>query len=268
MMLTDTTTFTTIVEVNPPQLPNMQHLLLDGVWEHVLVTDNVFGKIRVSPYAFAARITHDVPSVAPTVVVSTRDRNILAIESEVRGALGNGVDSFFVVVGDTYPQVDHLADHYEIVEHLRELQEEMPAFEVGMPTRLRRWQYRRRIELGAQFFVAGPVLEPGVVAEAVDRLEPADGDPPVYLSLIPPFSPGWVARAEDWGAVPVTDGFRRRLTEIAEADRRRFAWEQAVATARRSEEVGFAGVVLMGLRYSTVVDEAPRAWKESTARST
>ena len=46
----------------------------------------------------------------PTVVVSTRDRNILAIESEVRGALGNGVDSFLVVVGDTLPQVDHLAE--------------------------------------------------------------------------------------------------------------------------------------------------------------
>ena len=69
------------------------------------VTDNPFGQVRVSPYAYAARITHDSPNVRPTVVVSTRDRNILAIESEVRGALGNGVDSFLVVVGDTFPRL-------------------------------------------------------------------------------------------------------------------------------------------------------------------
>ncbi len=260
-MLTAKTEFTTIVEVNPPALPNMQHLLLDGVWRHVLVTDNVFGRIRVSPYAFAARITHDVPSVHPTVVVSTRDRNILAIESEVRGALGNGVDSFFVVVGDTYPQVDHLADHYEIVRHLRALQDQMPAFEVGMPTRLRRWQLERRVAVGAQFFLAGPVLDPGVVAEAAELLDLRADDPPVYLSVIPPFSPGWVARTEQWGAVPVTDRLRARLEGLGGTDRRRFAWEQAAEVARAAEEVGFAGVVLMGLKYSTVVDEAAQAWR-------
>ncbi len=262
-MLTAKTEFTTIVEINPPQLPNMQHLLLDGVWDHVLVTDNVFGKIRVSPYAFAARITHDVPSVHPTVVVSTRDRNILAIESEVRGALGNGVDSFFVVVGDTYPQVDHLADHYEIVEHLRALQDHMPTFEVGMPTRLRRWQFRRRIEAGAQFFLAGPVMDPTVVGEAADRLGLGAGDPPVYLSIIPPFSPGWVARTEEWGAVPVGDRLRARLGDIEPGDRRRFAWEQAAEVARVAEDSGFAGVVLMGLKYETVVDEAAQAWRKA-----
>ena len=40
--------------------------------ESCAVTDNVFGRIRVSPYAFSARITHDTPDVHPTVVVSTR----------------------------------------------------------------------------------------------------------------------------------------------------------------------------------------------------
>ena len=57
-----------VAEVNPPDLPDSSHLLLDRAWANVLITDNVFGKIRVSPYAYAARITHDVPSVHPTVV--------------------------------------------------------------------------------------------------------------------------------------------------------------------------------------------------------
>ena len=80
-MLTTSDEWAEIVEVNPPALLNARHLLLDHAWKRVLITDNAFGKIRVSPYAFAARITHDVPSVTPTVVISTRDRNILAIES-------------------------------------------------------------------------------------------------------------------------------------------------------------------------------------------
>lgn len=262
-MLTARTDWVEIVEVNPPQLPNMRHLLLDGVWGHVLITDNVFGKIRVSPYAFAARITHDVPAVHPTVVVSTRDRNLLAIESEVRGALGNGVDSFLVVVGDTFSHVDHLAHHYEIVEHLRRLQEHLPRFEVGMPTRFRRWQFQKRIDVGAQFFIAGPVMDPNVVAEHAERLAMAPGDPPVYLSVIPPFSPKWAARMERLGAVPAGAALRRRLEAAPAEERRAVGWRAAAEVAARAREVGFAGIVVMGLRYSTVVDEAPRAWREA-----
>ena len=113
------------MEVNPPRLPSMLHSRLRGRWRRVLITDNPFKEVRVSPYAFAARITHDVPDVRPTVVCSTRDRNILAIESEVRGALGNGVDSFLVVQGDMLPEVEHWSNSYEIVEHLRALQEQI-----------------------------------------------------------------------------------------------------------------------------------------------
>jgi len=249
-----------IAEVNPPDLPDSSHLLLDHAWANVLITDNVFGKIRVSPYAYAARITHDVPSVHPTVVVSTRDRNILAIESEVRGALGNGVDSFLVVVGDTMPAVEHMAHHYEIVEHLRYLQGDMPEFEVGMPTRFRRWQYERRIELGAQFFVAGPVLDPASVAPNIDRLERGPSDPPLYLMLIPPFSLDWIGRMEDIGAVPTTAGVKQRFADTPAEGQRQLAWDLALETADAARDAGCAGVILMGLSYPTVIDEAAGVW--------
>jgi 5,10-methylenetetrahydrofolate reductase len=265
-MLTSGKDWVHIAEVNPPALPDMRHLLLEGAWSHALITDNVFGKIRVSPYAFAARITHDVPAVHPTVVVSTRDRNILAIESEVRGALGNGVNSFLVVIGDTMPAVDHLADHYEIVEHLRHLQQRMPAFEVGMPTRFREWQFRRRIGAGAQFFVAGPVLDPATVAENVGRLGLRDDDPPVFLAVIPPFSPRWVDRSEQLGSVPVTEDLRRELTAVPAQQRRAFAWDAAAEAARRAREAGCAGTVLMGLKFDTVVDEAAAEWRTRLGR--
>lgn len=253
-----------IAEVNPPELPDSSHLLLDGAWGNVLITDNAFGKIRVSPFAFAARITHDVPDVHPTVVVSTRDRNILAIESEVRGALGNGVDSFLVVVGDTMPAVEHMAHHYEIVEHLRELQARMPEFEVGMPTRFRRWQYERRMDVGAEFFVAGPVLDPDTIAENVAALGREPGDPPLYLMIIPPFSNSWIDQMEQVGSVPATDALRSRLAEIAEDGRRELAWQSSIECADAAREAGCAGVMIMGLRFDTVVDEAAGVWRSVT----
>jgi 5,10-methylenetetrahydrofolate reductase len=259
-MLTTERSWVDIAEVNPPALPDRGHLLLDGAWRYILVTDNVFGTIRSSPYAHAARIAHDLPGVHPTVVVSTRDRNILAIESEVRGALGNGVDSFLVVIGDTVPAVEHLSDHLVIVEHMRNLQSSTPAFEVGMPTRFSHAQFRRRIDRGAQFFVAGPVTDPDTVEEQVASLRLDSGDPPVFLMLIPPFSPSWLERVEAFGAVPASDRFRGRVAAVPEDGRRSFAWDQAAAVAERARISGCAGTVLMGLKRETVMTEAATEW--------
>ncbi len=252
--------FVLSAEINPPELPSMDHLLLDGTWDHVMVTDNVFGKIRVSPYAHAARITHDVPRVSPTVVVSTRDRNILAIESEVRGALGNGVNSFLVVTGDTVPAVDHLAHHYEIVEHLEELEDRIGVpFEVGMPTRFRNWMLKRRIDLGVDYFVVGPVTDPAVIEPELDRLGWDPSMPPLHLMVLPPFSITWLNNAEGFGAIPATDGLKTQVA--SSSDKRALAWEKAGEIVAKAEEVGLAGVVLTGLKSSTVVGEAA-AWRK------
>lgn len=57
------------------------------------------------------------------------------------------------------PEVDHLADHVEIVRHLRDLQEKLPAFEVGMSTRFRAWQTSRQVATEAeQAGCAGAIL--------------------------------------------------------------------------------------------------------------
>lgn len=259
-MLTQKAEWLEIVEVNPPLLPDMTHTRLNGSWDHVLVTDNPFRQIRVSPYAYAARITHDLPGVHPTVVTSTRDRNILAIESEVRGALGNGVESFLVVVGDMMPEVDHRANNNEIVEHLRALQAVMPAFEVGMTTRLRDWVFRRRVDVGAQFFVTGPVIDPDTVGPSMERLALRDDDPPVFMGLVPAFSPGWVARMEKLGAVASGDRLRARIATVPKEQRRFLGWQIAKEAAARARDAGCAGIVLMGLKFSTLVDEAAVEW--------
>ena len=261
-MLSEGREWVEMVEVNPPRLPSMTHLELRGRWRDVLVTDNPFKQVRVSPYAFAARITHDVPGVRPTVVCSTRDRNILAIESEVRGAITNGVQSFLVVQGDMLPEVEHWSNSYEIVEYLRALQPSVTpmTFEVGMSTRSRRWMLRRRIEVGGQFFTTGPVMDPASVPIVAERLALRPEDPPVYLEVSPPFTEGWVRRMESVGALPISDELRARLSRFSEAEARSEGWRAAKEVATQARRAGFAGIVLMGLRFETVVGEAYDVW--------
>ncbi len=232
---------------------------LAGTWRHVVITDNVFRQVRVSPYALAARITHDVPDVTPTITVSTRDRNILAIESEVRGAVGNGVNSFFVVQGDVLPEVDHLANAYEIVEHLRRLSDEFATIEVGMSCRSQRWMKERRVRAGAQFLVTGPVIDPASVGEVAERLALSADDPPVYLGVIPPFSSDWVERMVDLGVVPPSRDLLDRLGTTAADVMRPQAWALVREVGAKAKDAGFAGVLLMGLRFETVVGEAHAA---------
>jgi 5,10-methylenetetrahydrofolate reductase len=261
-MLSETRDWVEMVEVNPPRLPSLVHRELAGRWHDVLITDNPFKQVRVSPYAFAARITHDLPQVRPTVVCSTRDRNILAIESEVRGAIANGVQSFLVVQGDMLPEVEHWSNSYEIVEHLRNLQPSVRPieFEVGMSTRSRAWVFRRRVAIGGQFFTTGPVMDPESVEGVAARLELRPDDPPVYLEITPPMSARWVRRLESVGAVPVSDALRERLAGLSEEEARAEGWRMAKAAAARARVAGFAGIVLMGLRFETVVGEAADVW--------
>ena len=263
-MLSEPREWVEMVEINPPRLPSMTHLELRGRWRDVLITDNPFKQVRVSPYAFAARITHDVPGVRPTVVCSTRDRNILAIESEVRGAIANGVGSFLVVQGDMLPEVEHWSNSYEIVEYLRALQPSVAPieFEVGMSTRSRRWMLRRRIEVGAQFLTTGPVMDPASVAAVAERLALQTDDPPVYLEVAPPFSARWARRMEGVGAIPISDALRDRLAGLSDAEARAEGWRAAKDVATVARAAGFAGIVLMGLRFDTVVGEAYDVWHD------
>ena len=263
-MLSERGDWVEMVEVNPPRLPNMTHRQLEGRWKHVLITDNPFKQVRVSPYAFAARITHDVPDVRPTVVCSTRDRNILAIESEVRGALVNGVESFLIVQGDMLPEVEHWSNSYEVVEHLRTLQASVSPerFEVGMSTRSRRWVFERRLQIGGEFFTTGPVMDPDAVAGVAERLGLQPDLPPVYLEVSPPVSMSWVKRMQGVGAIPISDALRARLAALPEGESRTEGWRVAKAVALRARESGFAGIVLMGLRFETVVGEAYDVWHD------
>jgi 5,10-methylenetetrahydrofolate reductase len=121
--------------------------------------------------------------------------------------------------------------------------------------------FQRRIEVGGQFFMTGPVMDPVSVRPTAERLQLADA-PPVYLELTPPVSPQWVERIEKVGGTPVGEALRARLAAAPESERRVLGWRVAKAVAAEAREAGFAGIVIMGLRFSTAVDEAYEIWQD------
>ena len=129
-----------------------------------------------------------------------------------------------------------------------------------MSTRSRRWMFRRRVEVGAQFCTTGPVMDPDTVQAVADRLELRPTDPPVYLEITPPFTEAWVKRLESVGAIPISDELRHRLRGLSGTDTRAHGWRVATEASQRAREAGFAGILLMGLRFHAVVGEAYDVW--------
>jgi hypothetical protein len=69
-----------------------------------------------------------------------------------------------------------------------------------------------------------------------------------------------VKRLEGVGAIPVTDALRERMRGLSDEEARAEGWRAAKEASVRAREAGFAGIVLMGLRFDTVVGEAYDVW--------
>src|SRR5437588_9832382 len=72
------------------------------------LTDNHAGEPRMSPLAAVALAREQ--GVATIVHVSCRDRNRLALQSQIVGAGGLGAEAVLCMQGDPVPGIDHVAD--------------------------------------------------------------------------------------------------------------------------------------------------------------
>ena len=55
---------------------------------------------------------------------------------------------------------------------------------------------------------------------------------------------------------------RTLIERTPESERRRLGWRVAKAIAAEARQAGFAGIVIMGLRFETAVGEAYEAWHD------
>jgi len=203
--------FTLTVEVAPPKtinyarsLERIRELKSQGV-DAINVTENPLAKIRMSPSAFSRIILEEI-GIEPILHFTLRDRNLLAIQSDLLGAYALGIKNIFAIKGDPsimgdFPAATTVYDVdtvglIRIVKNLNEgkdiagkpLKSNTAFFcgaaanpsssdPVGEAQRL-----REKVAAGARFIIPQPVFDVAVFARFLEEI--GDVEVPVLAGLM------------------------------------------------------------------------------------
>jgi homocysteine S-methyltransferase len=210
--LGDSDHFVVTAEVEPPKgadgsaaVEGARLLKAAGV-DAVNVTDNPMARLRMSSIAVAALIQREV-GLDAVVQITTRDRNVLGLQSDLLGAAGLGVKAILCLGGDPlkigdYPQAKQVSE-VDVLGLLRMAKSlnggsDLAGNAIGFPTafaiacaanpaaadqEVEFSKIRAKIEAGATFAQTQPVYD----LEALERFleKPEARTIPILIGLIP-----------------------------------------------------------------------------------
>jgi homocysteine S-methyltransferase len=210
--------FVISVEIDPPRSIRIERtleaarLLQAAGADAVNVSDSAMARVRMGALPVALGIQHDV-DLECIVHFTTRDRNLMAIESELLGAHALGVRNILALTGDPprvgdYPTGTGVwdVDSVGLVEILSRLNrgEDQAGSPIGQkagfliacaldPTadqQAREWErLERKLDAGAQVVMTQPLYDraqvEAMMAEARRRFGPRGFPVPVLLGVLP-----------------------------------------------------------------------------------
>jgi len=202
--------FAVSVEIDPPRGIQTQkvmagaRLMAERGVDCINIADSPMARIRMSAMALAYQIRRELPSMELILHYTTRDRNLMALQSELLGAHALGLRNILCLTGDPpslgdYPNMTAVydTDSVGLIRIVRQLNEGSDqagssiggrtAFAVGcgvnptaedLETELDR--FRRKLDAGVQFVMTQPVYTLDTWKRFLDRL---GGMPPVPLLI-------------------------------------------------------------------------------------
>jgi homocysteine S-methyltransferase len=204
--------FIVTAEVEPPKGADCSsaiegaRLLKAGGVDAVNVTDNPMARLRMSSIAVAALIQREV-GLDAVVQITTRDRNVLGLQSDLLGAAGLGVKAILCLGGDPlkigdYPQAKQVSE-VDVLGLLRIAKglnagADLAGNPIGTPTRfavacaanpaaadreVELSKLRAKIEAGASFAQTQPVYDLDALANFLQL--PEARAIPILVGLIP-----------------------------------------------------------------------------------
>ena len=226
-------------EVVPPRGCNINHLepVID-IQEHlagITITDNPMATMRISPIVFGSYIREqfDVP-IIPNL--SCRDRNLLALQSELLGAHMLGFRDVFVITGDRPSKKGNFKGVWEVQSKdfctvIKSLNEgmandkgikrklETPTdFNVGGAIVLGRPQeletFKSKVECGFDFFITQITYDANQVIDFINKID-GGGHPPIQIGLSPVSS---AKRFKRVAKMPGLDVPEKTLNKLLNAD--------------------------------------------------
>lgn len=208
------TRFTVSVEIDPPRgihtLKVMAgaRLMAERGVDCINIADSPMARIRMSAMALAFQIRRELPQMELILHTTTRDRNLMALQSELLGAHANGLHNILCLTGDPpsigdYPNMTAVydTDSIGLIGVVRQLNAgtDQAGAAIGGRTRfavgcgvnptaanlaLELERFRRKLDAGAQFVMTQPVYE----LECWQRfLESLGGMPriPILIGILP-----------------------------------------------------------------------------------
>ena len=206
--------FTVSVEIDPPRgiqtskVMAGARLMAERGVDCINIADSPMARIRMSAMALAYQIHRELPAMELILHYTTRDRNLMALQSELLGAHAIGLRNILCLTGDPpslgdYPNMTAVydTDSVGLIKIVRRLNEGADqagssiggrtAFAVGCgvnPTaedlsqELERFE--RKIEAGVQFVMTQPVYELDSWKRFLDKL---GGMPkvPLLIGILP-----------------------------------------------------------------------------------
>ena len=186
----------TSAEISLPATPDATQVreriaVLSRHVDLVGLTDNHAGKPRMSPLAAVALAREQ--GVATVVHVSCRDRNRLALRSQVIGAAALGSEGILCLYGDPVPDVPRVRD-YTTTKLLAEAREWAAPAELalgcvadpfGPDSEAERALLGRKVGAGADFVQTQMVFDPAALADFLDQASEGGklGDCRVHASV-------------------------------------------------------------------------------------
>jgi homocysteine S-methyltransferase len=202
--------FVVSVELDPPKGLNPGKVLegaalLQGAGVHCInIADSPMARVRMSCIALA-RLIQDHLGIETIIHFTTRDRNLMALQSDLLGAHALGIRNILGLTGDPlrvgdYPNATGVwdVDSVGLIQVMRGMNEGHDAagssigakssFFIGAALNLNMTgeqteqeieKYRRKIEAGAQYIMTQPIYELAPLLRFLDRA----GKPPIPMIL-------------------------------------------------------------------------------------
>ena len=273
------TRFVITVEVSPPrgvqdadELESCRQLRAAGV-DAVDVADNPMARLRMSPWAMAARVQREV-GVETILHFTTRDRNLIRLQSDLLAVHALGIRTVLVLRGDPpqmgdYPQATAVSDVHPsgLVRMIKGFNagRDLAGNSIGEPTRFligaalnmaardpdrEIRALERKVAAGIDFICTMPIFEP----ETLDRFTARVGvlSVPVLVGVLPLHSarhaeflhnelPGMVVpeavRAQMRASRDARDVGRRLALDLLQAVRPRVAGTYLVPSFGRYDQI-------------------------------
>ena len=271
-------------EVGPPKGVDAEEVLsgakvMAPYVDAVNVTDNQSAVMRLGSLAVSRLLIEG--GITPVFQLTCRDRNRIALQSDLLSAAALGVENVLVITGDHMVLGDHAEakkvfdlDSVQLLAAAKELTQgrdlagheldSAPAFCLGAVVNpgsddldAQLIKMEKKIEAGAVFFQTQAVYEVDVFAGFMERA--GTFGVPIMAGIVPLKSAG-MARymTNNVAGVRVPDEMIQRMAETPKADRKKVSAEMSADFVRRIKDI-CQGVHLMPLGWDDVVPEIVKA---------